>query len=60
MPSFLSYHQMYEELNKFSKSNNFTFSAYYDDFKCSSDKFIHTNKLREAIAIIEKIWFKSR
>ncbi|EJF3065464.1 hypothetical protein M8F40_002467, partial [Listeria monocytogenes] len=25
MLSFLSYHQMYEELDKFSKSNNFTF-----------------------------------
>ncbi|MDB1653538.1 reverse transcriptase family protein [Enterococcus durans] len=54
MLTFLSYHQMYEELNAFSKRNNFTFSAYYDDFTFSSDKFIHTNKRREAIAIIEK------
>ncbi|EAD8854692.1 RNA-directed DNA polymerase [Listeria monocytogenes] len=58
MLSFLSYHQMYEELDKFSKSNNFTFSAYYDDFTFSSDKFIHTNKRREAIAIIEKYGLK--
>ncbi|MGL9922312.1 reverse transcriptase family protein [Enterococcus sp. DIV1758] len=54
MLSFLSYHQMYEELDVFSKRNNFTFSAYYDDFTFSSDKFIHTSKRREAIAIIEK------
>lgn len=49
MLSFLSYHQMYEELDKFSKNNNFTFS---------SDKFIHTNKRREAISIIEKYGLK--
>lgn len=58
MLSFLSYHKMYEELNAFSESNNFTFSAYYDDFTFSSKKFIHPSKRREAIAIIEKFGLK--
>ncbi len=40
---------MYEELNKFAESNNFTFS---------SEKFVHVSKRREAIAIIEKFGLK--
>lgn len=52
--SFLAYHEMYEKLEDFAKNNKFTFSAYYDDFTFSSNKFIHANKRREAISIIEK------
>ncbi len=52
--SFLSYHKMYEKLSEFSVKNNLIFSAYYDDFTFSSDKFIDPRKRREAIKIIEK------
>lgn len=56
--SFLSYHRMYQELYEYSLHNGFTFSAYYDDFTFSSNKFIHPNRRRDIIKIIEKYDFK--
>lgn len=52
--SFLAYHKMYQELNEFAIVNNFTFSAYYDDFTFSSATFIDPSKRRAAIKIIRK------
>lgn len=54
MLSFFSYYRMYEELNKFAIRNNYTFSAYYDDFSFSSEKFIQKSKKREVVKIVNK------
>ncbi len=45
---------MYEELNSFANKNDLTFSAYYDDFSFSSNKFIPKTYKREAVQIINK------
>lgn len=52
--SFLSYRRMYDELNYFSRKNNLSFSAYYDDFSFSSNDFILKRLKRDATQIIEK------
>ncbi|OQO71705.1 reverse transcriptase family protein, partial [Enterococcus villorum] len=52
--SFLSYFRMYEQLNDFALNNNLVFSAYYDDFTFSSNKFIPKYYLKETTKIINK------
>lgn len=52
--SFLAYFRMYEQLNKYAQNNSLTFSAYYDDFTFSSNRFIPKFYLKETKKIINK------
>lgn len=55
--SFLSYTDMFEELKKFAKKHNLTFSVYYDDITFSSRNFIPKRLKEELTSILNKYSF---
>jgi RNA-directed DNA polymerase len=51
--SFLSYYDMYNKVENVARSENITFSCYYDDFTFSSPTFIPKAFKKRIIGIIE-------
>lgn len=55
--SFLSYYEMFNELNTLSKTNNYYFSSYYDDLTFSSKTYIDNKFQYQVLEIVKRYNF---